>query len=661
MLSRNFMVSMIALGLGLNTAFGAASLRTGDIKSRTGTLRIQPVAAKATTTDGGSSNAGAATRSGSSSRLSFGLPGVSGSISTKSKLPASASAATVADLKEKLAQLEDDIATLKSAGIDEGAVRDIVSGELADYATVSSVDAVDSAKLDKNDFVGYFESAAADKKLVDKTELGGYAKKSDLDNYAKNSDLSDTVKSSDLSDYAKKETLEDYLKETQYNTDKIEIERLITEAKNAADSAKDTADSAKTAADSKLTKEQTDELYAPKGGYDSDISDIRTSIYRVTETANTALEKANAGSGGTTIEIEDDKLCYQDGENEKKCVALPTSQQSGGCVQTVTQVRNSTDTGTILKFTGCDSDDQEVEIPDGSIDEDQLNSAIQKTALTKNTEFITAADGQVTLKDGNTEINVVNLGTYAKTSDLNGYVTTEKHTQDIGALGEQISTATNTANDAKTIANQALTTANTGLTQTAANELYAAKANTYTKSEVNTLVEPNIGYDSARQQIWYKSSNGEKNYVSMSTGGGQSGSGVDGHDGCTPTVEASEPNASTGCVTLTITPYKLSGGTCTAQTSIERIVGCKGEQGNDGLDGCSPEVTATQPDPDTGCFTLTITPKSLVGGTCVDGTRVTREVCNGAPGSSPCPNGVILQQNTGYSGPGTKYDLVCEE
>ena len=55
--------------------------------------------------------------------------------------------------------------------------------------------------------------------------------------------------------------------------------------------------------------------------------------------------------------------------------------------------------------------------------------------------------------------------------------------------------------------------------------------------------------------------------------------------------------------------------------------------GIDGKDGCSPEVTVTEKDAQTGCYTTTIQKKKLENGSCEnDGSAIERTTCDGAKG-----------------------------
>ena len=154
-------------------------------------------------------------------------------------------------------------------------------------------------------------------------------------------------------------------------------------------------------------------------------------------------------------------------------------------------------------------------------------------------------------------------------------------------------------------------------------------------------------------------------------------------NGCSPTVVVGEKDLTTGCYTLTTTQQSLVNGVCTPGTSVSRNV-CDGTpgagityrgirdncdalnsltglsqgdayyvngklyiydgssfpscpengvnyQGPAGLDGCTPRFTIGSKNT-SGCATLTITPSSLVNGTCTDGTPQTGEWCDGATG-----------------------------
>ena len=139
MFGKKLVVSVIALTVGAGVAIGASTARSGS-------LRVNPTTQSAKTV---STSAPAATTTSASSRMAT-LPGINYT-GTKPKLPSAASAATVADLKDKLNDLAADVAALQNAGVDENAVRDIIDSELAnkDYATHPELNAVDAAKYDK--------------------------------------------------------------------------------------------------------------------------------------------------------------------------------------------------------------------------------------------------------------------------------------------------------------------------------------------------------------------------------------------------------------------------------------------------------------------------------------------------------------------------------
>lgn len=135
MFGKKLVVSVVALTIGAGGAIAAST-------SRSGSLRINPMAQSVKAV----SNPVVTTSA--SSRMAT-MPGAS-NISTKPKLPSSASAAAVADLKDKLNDLAADVAALQNAGVDENAVRDIIDYELSnkDYATRPELNAVDAAKYD---------------------------------------------------------------------------------------------------------------------------------------------------------------------------------------------------------------------------------------------------------------------------------------------------------------------------------------------------------------------------------------------------------------------------------------------------------------------------------------------------------------------------------
>lgn len=135
MFKKKIIVSVIALAVGTGGVFAAASLRTGEAAARAGSLRTKNATTSVKTTAGATT-----TEQNTSSRMAT-LAGVN-SISTKPKLPTSASAGTVSDLQKRLDQLAENVADLSNAGVDENAVRSIITNELSekDYATNAEVD-----------------------------------------------------------------------------------------------------------------------------------------------------------------------------------------------------------------------------------------------------------------------------------------------------------------------------------------------------------------------------------------------------------------------------------------------------------------------------------------------------------------------------------------
>lgn len=135
MFGKKLVVSMVALSIGAGGAIAASTSRSGSLRINPATQSVKAVSNPVVTTS-------------ASSRMAT-MPGAS-NISTKPKLPSSASAAAVADLKDKLNDLAADVAALQNAGVDENAVRDIIDYELSnkDYATRPELNAVDAAKYD---------------------------------------------------------------------------------------------------------------------------------------------------------------------------------------------------------------------------------------------------------------------------------------------------------------------------------------------------------------------------------------------------------------------------------------------------------------------------------------------------------------------------------
>ena len=309
MSNKKLIASAIAMIAGLGTAFGAASLRTGD---RAGSIKVTPAVA---TVKAGTQNASTANTTATSGGRMATLPGPT-NISTKPKLPSAASAAQVGDLKDKLDQLAQDVADLANAGVDEGAVRDIINSELAnkDYATHPELNAVDSAKYNKDivdEKIGaikptaeihydstsgnlqYKDADGSYKTFANRSDFAGAdgadgknieLQKTDdaiqwrvqgsndtwtdlvalddikgADGTVDGQQLADAVSAAiDNADLASKTDLNNYVDKSTYNQDKTVTDGKITTAQTAAENALSVANS-------KLDKDTADTYYTEKG------------------------------------------------------------------------------------------------------------------------------------------------------------------------------------------------------------------------------------------------------------------------------------------------------------------------------------------------------------------------------------------------------------
>lgn len=168
MLGKKKFVSVVAMASCMGAVFAAGSA-VAAVPGRAGSLRVQPGVTGSRSVS--SSSVATPTVSSEPSRMAT-LAGMN-NLGAKPKLPSGASAAAVADLQDKLSELSADVDALRNAGVDEGAVRDILDSELANknYATVPYVDDADSAKLAKDEFESKFDTRADEKKLVDEAKL----------------------------------------------------------------------------------------------------------------------------------------------------------------------------------------------------------------------------------------------------------------------------------------------------------------------------------------------------------------------------------------------------------------------------------------------------------------------------------------------------------
>ena len=363
MFGKKMVVSVIALTAVCFGAFGAIN-RGGTLKSQPGSTGTKVSAQQ---------NTSAATVT-TGSRMAT-LPGLN-NVSTKPKLPSSASAAQVGDLKDKLDQLAQDVADLANAGVDEGAVRDIINSELADkdYATHPELNAVDSAKYNKDvvdEKIGAIKPTAeirydsASGNLQYKDSDGSYKTFANRSDFAgadgadgKNIELQktddaiqwrvqgssnvwtdlvalDDIKGADGSvdeqqlanavsaaindaDLASKTDLSDYVDKTTYNQDKTAINTQLTTAQA-------TAENALSVANNKLDKDTADTYYTEKG-YSYSKAEVDSTISGKVDkstldsywTSEQTQEQINAAKPNIEIDYDSDthQLKYKDSNGE---------------------------------------------------------------------------------------------------------------------------------------------------------------------------------------------------------------------------------------------------------------------------------------------------------------------------------------------------------
>lgn len=102
--------------------------------------------------------------------------------------------------------------------------------------------------------------------------------------------------------------------------------------------------------------------------------------------------------------------------------------------------------------------------------------------------------------------------------------------------------------------------------------------------------------------------------------------------GCAPEVTISEKDTSSGCYTMTVQNKTLQNGVCSSSgiTPTTKQV-CDGKDGENGAGGgCDSKTTVTGPDSN-GCYTVTYQKMKVVDEECVeDGVALTYTTCDGA-------------------------------
>lgn len=456
MLGKKMFVSIVAIMACIGSAFAATGVKsTGG--ARAGTLRVQPGAIGARSV----SSSAPATVSNEPTRMAT-LAGLN-NLGAKPKLPSGASAAAVADLQDKLSELSADVDALRNAGVDEGAVRDILDSELANknYATVPYVDDADSAKLAKDEFESKFDTRADEKKLINEIEMKNYALDKNVSfskddthiimtdgngvtkNVALLSDLKGdkgdrgekgedgSVDAAELErvvtekiveqDLPSKEFLSDkYVTRETYTANKTETDNKINAAQLAAenagtaasgagskaDAALLAAQNAQNAADGKLSKERADELYADKNfSYSKDDVDekIRNASSGFDEDRVSELITQAVDGAGFAKGADLDTLAGRVGVNETNITGLQNNKADKSTVYTKGEVDSAISGATSGLATGAD-----LATLAGRVGANETNI----TGLQENKADKSALDEYAKSTD---------LGEYAKTTDLGEY------------------------------------------------------------------------------------------------------------------------------------------------------------------------------------------------------------------------------------------------
>lgn len=374
MLVKKCFVSVVAIAACIGSAFAVATAKAA-VPGRAGSLRVQPGVTGSQSVS--SSSVATPTVSSEPSRMAT-LAGMN-NLGAKPKLPSGASAAAVADLQDKLSELSADVDALRNAGVDEGAVRDILDSELANknYATVPYVDDADSAKLAKDEFESKFDTRVDEKKLVDENAMKDYALDKNVTfskdsthiimtdgngvtkNVALLSDLKGDKgdrgeKGEDGSvdaallervvnekivekDLPSKDFLsEKYVTQETYTADKETMGSNITTAQSTAENAGSKADAAllaaqnaQSAADGKLTKADADTYYANKDfSYSKEEVDekVRNASSGFDENRVSELITQAVDGAGFAKDADLDTLAGRVGANETNIAGLQTNK-----------------------------------------------------------------------------------------------------------------------------------------------------------------------------------------------------------------------------------------------------------------------------------------------------------------------------------------------
>ena len=560
MFGKKLVVSVFAVAAVYAQANAAASLKqSGGVSTvtapsvnatapRAGTLRIQP----GQTSQKSVSGARDADSDSSSYRMST-ITGLA-NMTAKPKLPASASAATVADLKDQLNNLADDIAAMQNAGVDETEVLKILESELSgrNYATYDYVDNADSALLPSADFDSKFDARVTEKQLVDENKLGDYAKTSDV--------LSKDVTFTKSGDY---------IQMTDQTTGVTKNVVLLSDIKGekgekGADGTVDETqlnDAVNSAIDNKnlMTK--------------SDKTDLESQIAGVRSEMDSKLDKAEFTENANTWAESQEKLVSKTELDQYK-------------TEVDESIRNATES--------LPNNENIIQLQNTVAEHDTVINNLSSNYVDKTTYETDKADLQNTVNQVqsslNDKLNTDDFSTYfndnvqannlVKESDLDGYA----KGAELSALGTRVDTL---------------------------DETKADKDSVYTKAEVDEVVnnaKPNVEmrYNSETNQLLYKDANGEWQSLDI-----QGLTGEDGKDGCTPQFNVTEGETGaeiiiTGCDNdrqITI-PYGEKGDKGdkgdTGDTGAQGPQGEKGDTGAQGPQGEKGDTGAQGPQGEKG-------------------------------------------------------------
>lgn len=451
MLGKKKFVSIVAMASCMGAVFAAGSA-VAVVPGRAGSLRVQPGVTGSRSVS--SSSVATPTVSSEPSRMAT-LAGMN-NLGAKPKLPSGASEAAVADLQDKLSELSADVDALRNAGVDEGAVRDILDSELVNknYATVPYVDDADSAKLAKDEFESKFDTRADEKKLVDENTMKNYALGKNV-SFSKNdthiimTDGNGVTKNvallSDLKgdkgedgsvdaallervvnekivekDLPSKEFLSgNYVTQETYTADKETMGSNITTAQSTAENAGSKADAAllaaqnaQSAADGKLTKADADTYYANKDfSYSKEEVDekVRNASSGFDENRVSELITQAVDGAGFAKDADLDTLAGRVGANETNITGLQNDKADKSTVYTKGEVDSAISGATSGLATDADlaalagrvgtNETGIAGLQESKADKSDLGEYAKKSEVLSNDGTFSISDGKIVYTD----------------------------------------------------------------------------------------------------------------------------------------------------------------------------------------------------------------------------------------------------------------------